>query len=341
MHYSFDSSVETLWVFSHGLICNSHSGYFHRSILGRREGKGCESKTELKFHLIAWMIFFFIWKAPFKWRSTCYLLFLSDWNVVLKHVHALRCFLCLFIEGNIQKCRHVISVFVNVCVPRWFDLPKSKVDLSTKSLWVPDMPLMGNLFCPPLSERCTSSSRATNKRCVASGRRRDASRPSRRTTRPPAVSAARPSLRMAAATSAHIARPNSALAAEAGSLCAPTMWENWPSTRFLFSFHSHLIPAVVDAQFSPSASVCLLMFLWLPGHTLVETKVYLKSVFGTSRSPSETRVKSEAVLCEALELTWTWKSITASVLSCVSCNCTAAIKQAWQALLGAPLERHD
>lgn len=105
----------------------------------------------------------------------------------------------------------------------------------------------------------------------------------------------------------------------------------------LFPFHSHLIPAVVVAQFSPSASVFLLMSAFFG---FLVTLWFYQSVFGTSHSPFKAHVKLEAVLCEALKLTWMWKSITASVLSCVSCNYTAAIKQAWQALLGALLKQH-
>lgn len=103
-----------------------------------------------------------------------------------------------------------------------------------------NLPLLSSL----LSEHCTSSLRATNRKCVASGPRRGASRPSRRTTRPPAASAARLSLQMAAATSAPTARSNSVLAVEGGSLCAPIMWE--ASECFPSSSRTHLIPAVYD-----------------------------------------------------------------------------------------------
>lgn len=130
------------------------------------------------------------------------------------------------------------------------------------------------LLSPVPSEHCTSSLRATNRRCVASGRRRGVSRPSRRTTRPPVVSAARPSLQTAAATSAPTARPNSALAVEGGSLCAPTMWETWPLTSpfSLSPSHSHLIPAVADVQLVLLLLCLLPSALLLPGHTLVSPK---------------------------------------------------------------------
>lgn len=69
MQYSFDSSVETtLWVFSHSLICNSQLGYFHHRHPGKQGGdrlEATERKTELKFHLIACMIFFLL-KSTFQ-----------------------------------------------------------------------------------------------------------------------------------------------------------------------------------------------------------------------------------------------------------------------------------
>ena len=53
MQYSFDSFVETtLWVFSHGLICNSHLGYFHHRHPRKQGGeklRATESRTELGF----------------------------------------------------------------------------------------------------------------------------------------------------------------------------------------------------------------------------------------------------------------------------------------------------
>lgn len=164
---------------------------------------------------------------------------------------------------------------MNFWILRWgrflWTVLESKVYLSTKSLGVHDVPLIANLFCPPLSEHCTSSLRATNKRYVASGPRRGVSRPIRRTTLPPAVSAARPSLQMAVATSAPTARPNSALAVEAGSLCAPIMWENWPSSCPLFiSPHPCYSWCTVQSFcFCVFVNVCL---FWLPGHTLVSPK---------------------------------------------------------------------
>lgn len=125
-------------------------------------------------------------------------------------------------------------------------------------------------FTSPLHppERCTSSSRATNRKCVASGRRRGASRPSRRMTRPPVASATRPNSPTAAVTSAPTAKPNSAPAAEDGSPCAPTTWatsavSGLPST-----------PRQPWRSCSPPASVLSTehQLLFFSGHALVNPK---------------------------------------------------------------------
>lgn len=131
-----------------------------------------------------------------------------------------------------------------------------------------------------LTEHCTSSLRATNRKCVALGQRRGASIRNRRTMRPPVVSAARPSSPTAVATFAPTARRNSVPAVEEGSLCAPTMWETSESSRTL----SSPLPQPVFT-WSLCFCVCYCLLLCFPV-TLWSDQSVLEEWPGTSHRPS-------------------------------------------------------
>lgn len=166
----------------------------------------------------------------------------------------------IFARARSQTCTYVTSgLFV-------FMHPEGGKSQSYQDCYKTNDAVLTGFFSPThfVTGRCTSSLRATNRRCVASGRRRGASRPSRRTTRPPAASAARPSLPTAAATSAPTARPNSAPAAEAGSPCAPTMWENLNPLLVYPSPHCFRWCSVGPAASvsSPSLFLSVLATLW-------------------------------------------------------------------------------
>ena len=303
MQYSFDSSVETtLWVFSHGLICNSHSRVTSiTGVPGSRRGKAV-SLREPNWAQVSFNCVYEFLERHLS-SETLIACYFARTEMLLPNM---RMHNFTFVSGRcirfersysvIQKFHHVplcsslVFVFMNhIQTGRsdWTRL-RGKVDQIHKVLEVCDVPLMANLLLfRPLffSEHCTSSLRATNRRCVASGQRRGVSRPSRRTTRPPAVSAARPSLQTAVATSAPTARPNSALAVEGGSLCAPTMWGTWtwpPPFPFSLSHSPH--PCCSWCSVGPPASVLLSSAVLLPGHTLVRPKCIGRMAWHQSQS---------------------------------------------------------
>lgn len=189
---------------------------------------------------------------------------------------------------------------------------------------------VANSHFSALPEHCTSSLRATSRRYVASGRRHGVSRPSRKMTHPPVGSAARPSSQTAVATFAPTARLNSALAAEAVCLCAPTMWESWPPALFPLTVISSMVYSIHRLV---SLLLCVHLASWSHfGQTKVYWKDGLALVVVPSRPILSLRLWNRCFLKHFRLCKCQSTLKTAYVLSCVYCDFTAAIKQAWQAL---------